>query len=422
MNPLALPRLGRPTLAFFALLLAGCERPEGDALVIATPWPAVERAAIASDYRSSHPSAPPIAWVALAPGDDAPRLIPGLGVDLVLGVPASELDALASDGLLAPVVEGEARPWRVARRLALGLDVNTTLGVAITGPSLADRALASRVALDDPRRDPLTLAWAKARLGSAGWPKGYAELVRTAANARRAGRAGSAPLRVGRGDAAVAPEAEVAGPLDERSTLVRLDGAPPWLEGVAIVRGTSRSDEARAFLTFLADRGQAEPVPDDAPAPDPVADSLLADLLGATLVDAQDELWAAADALDRAGHPEPFEGFLNVPPPWPPTSVEKLRERPEADELLDALAREITSDHDARAWLLQTWDRPERPVDGTWLVDAASATGGRLAREPRFRAWLRAEWTAWARQHYRRIAREASKASPTAGSESEAGR
>ena len=38
-------------------------------------------------------------------------------------------------------------------------------------------------------------------------------------------------------------------------------------------------------------------------AADPDSESLVADLLGATLVDAQDELWAAWDALERAGHP-----------------------------------------------------------------------------------------------------------------------
>ena len=36
---------------------------------------------------------------------------------------------------------------------------------------------------------------------------------------------------------------------------------------------------------------------------------------------------------------------------------------------------------------------------------AAGAAEGRLAREPRFRAWLRGEWTAWTRQLYRRVAR-----------------
>jgi hypothetical protein len=401
MNASPTPRLGRLHLALVATLALGCERPEGDALVIATPWSSSQRAAIEADYRKADPSTPAIAWLPLAPGDDASRIVPG--VDLVLGVPASDLDAL--DGLLAPISDGDRRPWRVARRLTLGLAVDTTL----EHPSLADRSLASRVALDDPRRDPISLAWAKARLSSLGWPKGYAELVRKATNARRIGRAGSARLRVSRGEAAVAPAADVVGPLDEKTALVGLDGAPPWLEGAALVGASPRINEARAFVAFLANRGQAEPVPDDFPAPEPVADGLLADLLGATLVDAQDELWAAAEALDHSGHPDPFEGYLDDPPPWPPTSVQKLRRRAEADELLDALAREIGANGDARAWLLRTWDSPERKIDGAWLRELARAAGS-LAQEPRFRTWLRAEWTAWARQHYRRIAREAGKA------------
>ena len=38
-------------------------------------------------------------------------------------------------------------------------------------------------------------------------------------------------------------------------------------------------------------------------------------------------------------------------------------------------------------------------------------TAGSL-REPRFRAWLRAEWTAWARQRYRRVAKRRSRTGP----------
>ena len=42
---------------------------------------------------------------------------------------------------------------------------------------------------------------------------------------------------------------------------------------------------------------------------------------------------------------------------------------------------------------------------GPCLAELAGAADGRLAREPRFRAWLRGEWTAWTRQLYRRVAR-----------------
>ena len=244
---------------------------------------------------------------------------------------------------------------------------------------------------------------------------GFADLVRTAAKARRVGRAGSARLNVTRGDAVVAPAADVVGPLDEKTALVRLEGAPPWLEGVAIIAESRRIDDAHAFVAFLANRGQAEPVPDDAPAAESLVDDLLADLLadllGATLVDAQDELWAAAGAVERTNPsgilPRGLPG--RSPALAPPASVQKLRRRPEADELLGALAREISANGDARAWLLRSWDSPEQKIDGAWLRDLARAAGG-LAQEPRFRTWLRGEWTAWARQHYRRIAREAGKA------------
>jgi hypothetical protein len=75
--------------------------------------------------------------------------------------------------------------------------------------------------------------------------------------------------------------------------------------------------------------------------------------------------------------------------------------------LLETLAAQVAPDADVRAWLLRSWLAPGRPVDGRLLDELASAEGGRLVREPRFRAWLRAEWTAWARQRYRRIARVA---------------
>ena len=63
---------------------------------------------------------------------------------------------------------------------------------------------------------------------------------------------------------------------------------------------------------------------------------MVADLLGATLVDAQDELWAAWASLERAGYPEPALEWLTEPPPWPPASVAKyLRRDGETGDVLD---------------------------------------------------------------------------------------
>ena len=75
--------------------------------------------------------------------------------------------------------------------------------------------------------------------------------------------------------------------------------------------------------------------------------------------------------------------------------------------LLETLCRQLAPDADVRAWLLRSWIAPGRLVDGGLLAELAGADDGRLVREPRFRAWLRSEWTAWARQRYRRVARVA---------------
>ena len=132
---------------------------------------------------------------------------------------------------------------------------------------------------------------------------------------------------------------------------------------------------------------------------------MLADLLGATLVDAQDELWDAWEALERAGHPERAERWMTQAPPWPPASVEIILREDASSALPETLASQLAPDADVRAWLLQSWLRPTRLIDGAWLEELAGGAGGRLVREPRFRAWLRAEWRAWARQRYRRVAR-----------------
>ena len=414
----ARPSSGRlaPRLAILlvGLALAGCDRPEGHALVVATPWPEGDRRAIEEDYRLAAPQGVGIAWIALAPGDDPARLLPGLGIDVVLGVPAAALDQLATAGALEPV-DPEAttgRPWRVARRASLGLAVAEGSGIA--GPTLLGGDRSDRVALDDPRLDPVSLAWAKSRIDGPGrWGPGYAELVATAARSVRIGPAGSAAMRVAGGVASAAPTIGTAGSLDERTSLIPVAGAGPVVEGVAIVRGAPRSAEARELLTALAARGEATPVDDSISEVDPVAviaDSLLADLLGSTLVDAQDELWEAEAALESTGRPPLLVGYLADSPPWPPTSVAKLQDDPARLALVDTLARELVPDAEARKWVRGSWERPSRSIDAAWLREVAGAAGGTLAAEPRFRAWLRGEWTAWARQHYRRIAREAKKA------------
>ncbi len=190
-----------------------------------------------------------------------------------------------------------------------------------------------------------------------------------------------------------------------------IPNAAGWLEGAAILAGSGHQELARSFLRFLKE--QQQPAPDSdlsSEASDP--DGLLADLLGATLVDAQDELWAAWKALEEAGHPRRAEGWMTQAPPWPPASVAKLGQRDPTGSLMATLAEQLAPDPPTRAWLLRSWLESERPINGRWLDELSRAVDGRLVRESRFRAWLRAEWTAWARQRYRRVARTAKGPTP----------
>jgi hypothetical protein len=73
--------------------------------------------------------------------------------------------------------------------------------------------------------------------------------------------------------------------------------------------------------------------------------------------------------------------------------------------MMETLASEIAPDVTARVELLRSWLAPSSLIDRRVLARLAGLADGRLASEPRFRAWLKAEWTVWARQRYRRVAR-----------------
>ncbi|HMB08070.1 MAG TPA: hypothetical protein VKP69_30615 [Isosphaeraceae bacterium] len=407
-----------------SLVLFGCARVGGEDLVIASSWPESERAALEAGFRRRVATSPGaghgpvrIGWVLLSPGDDLARVARRRGsVDLVLGGPASSYRRLERAGRLIPAGREGQPAWLVSRRSPIGLAMGPR--AARAGTPAAGSAPAPRpdaLTFDDPRQDPVSLAWAKGQLGAGTWAEGYARLVRGAGSPRRIGRqAGAALAAVERGEAALAPALPPRG-ADRRARLGFLpdDDAPEWVEGVALVRGGRHPGRAREFLGFLAGRGQAQPPPAGAPGA-PEADALLAELLGATLVDAQDELWAARATLAASGHPGRAERWMTEPPPWPPASVATiLQRRDDPLALLNTLAEEIAPEADVRGWLVRSWLRTARPIDGALLEELATAADGRLAREPRVRAWLRAEWTAWARQRYRRVARLAG-AAPTA--------
>jgi len=393
------PRRRLPALAALAAFgLVGCLDDRGenrDAFRIASPWPCETRAALAREFAEWLRGRPDvsvearsISWVAAETGPD---VLAASRADLLLGGPSSAFQRLAADGRLEPLADDAPRPyWVAARRERAGLT---------PGPSPR-----GRLALDDPRVDPATRAWC---LGAKDgpWPARYAELATAygEAAAPAGWRVGSAAAAVERGRAGrtLGPTAETDGEIVELA------------EGAAIPVGSRRPKAARAFLKFLAETRGAAPGPAFASQAEvraaAEADGLAADLLGATLVDAQPELRAATAAVREAGSPEWAVGLLTQLPPWPPASVEELlaKEGEAGLALVEALIGQVAPDPSLRPWLSRSWLRPRRAVDPGLLAEVAAAEGGRLAREPRFRSWLRAEWTQWARQRYRWVARRA---------------
>ena len=382
-----------------AAMNSGCEPLSPDGLIIATSWPSSDRARIESEFagwleRYPRPSAGGnvrIDWLILSAGDDleavAARRRPP---DVLLGGPARSYARLARGKRLAPLPIEGGPPWALARKSAIRL-------VSRSGGD-PDRG----IAFDDPRIDPVSLGWAEAQLEDKGFPEGYARLVRDAGDRRRIGRtAGSASAAIGRGEADRAVQLV---PADRASAGA---GSIPYPEGVAIAADGRHPEHARLFVEFLAETERAGPMPTGERSASSDELGLLADLLGATLVDSQDELWAAWAALGRAGSPAGPLRWMTEPPPWPPASIAKLLER-EGEEpmaMVETLAGQLATDPAAHAWLLSNWLSSPRPIDRRVLEELARAAEGRLCREPRFREWLRAEWTAWARQRYRRVQR-----------------
>lgn len=394
-------------LGFLCLVVAitGCEPLARNHLIVATAWSRADRGRIDEEFASwqqRHQTSPGegpirIDWVVLAPDDDLERLPGGRSSpDVLLGGDARAYRRLARAGRLAPLPIDDSPSWAVAREAMIRL-VSSSSGKGRSSSPGAGRA----VAFDDPRNDPISLAWAVSLL-AADFKEGYSGLVRAAGSRRRIGRRpGSAAAAIERGEA------------DEGIALVdgaRDAGGPTgirWPEGVAILaEGRHRVESAR-FLRFLAetDRAGRAPVEPDVEKTD--VSVLVSELLGATLVDAQDELCAAWAALDRAGSPPGPRRALTEPPPWPPASIAKILERrgDQAMTMIETLAGQLTTDPGARAWLVSSWLSPPRVTDVGVLEELIRAADGRLMREPRFRNWLRAEWTAWARQRYRRVLR-----------------
>ncbi|MFI5455591.1 MAG: hypothetical protein ACHRXM_09080 [Isosphaerales bacterium] len=371
---------GRPILAAGLLALAtaftsfgGCDRPSPARMLVATSWPAIDRRRLESEFQgwvaASHGHLEHrrirLEWLILEPDDDLVRLVQRRGQpDVLLGGSASSFARLARLDQLAPI----------------------------------DRA-GSALLCVDPHGDAISLDWAISGLDHGRWREGYARLVQAAGSGRRISlHSGLASDDQGHN------EAGRAGTLFE----------PPFptrrIEFAAIPRTARNQESARGFLRFLAETQRVVPARAAAEivaGVDPDAESMVADLFGATLFGAQDELWDAWALLERARDRDRALEWLTEPPPWPPASVAKYlrRDGEKAMSLIQTLAAELAPEPAARAWLLRSWLSPPRTVDDQLLVELAHAEEGRLGHEPRFRAWLREEWTAWARQRYRRVAR-----------------
>ncbi len=242
------------------------------------------------------------------------------------------------------------------------------------------------------------------------WRKGYARLVQTAATSRRFQRA----------EPTLVSSTVLGGRPDRDPGASHPAATAPSFAGAAILRAAPNQELAQGFLRFLIETEGALPAasPNESNAQEDTS-ALIADLLGATLVDAQDELWTAWRALENLDDREQVIAWLTEPPPWPPASVGKYlgMEEERAMSLVETLATEVAPEAPARAWLLRSWLAPGRAVDLPLLSELTQAADGRLYREPRFRAWLRDEWTAWARQRYRRVARKAAALSRRAANE-----
>ena len=171
----------------------------------------------------------------------------------------------------------------------------------------------------------------------------------------------------------------------------------PIREGVSLVISSTRGALALRFLNAIGATKSAGP-----------SASLLPTLLAATLTDSYDELREARAILHANGDPPRSFAWMTEAPPWPPASITRMRTRPDGMALIKTLAGQIAPDKTSLTWLLNAFERVPKPIDGGSLRELDEAVGGRLAADPRFRAWLGSEWAAWASQRYRRVGRNLS--------------
>lgn len=418
-----------------ATAAVGCTRltPEPSSLAIATSWTPEEIAVLPAQL-----SAPesPIRWVRSDTGD---RFLQQLverradSLDMVLGGSEQLHEALARRGLVERIPPSTAsdQDWSIARRTPLGF-LARLAALKQLGVEEADvaKVWASPEGWNltiglDPRADGPTYAHALAVLQRGEWLAGYAELVRAAGNSRRIAstrQQSESELTRGVATIGITTQSRASG-LSEISPALTFIPFPTseivnWIEGISVVLGTPRRVNAEQWARTLMGLTPASATDSSLKDPPPApmsgsAHELLRDLLGAVLVESHEELRRGWESVIRAGRPRQPEAWLTEPPPWPPASVRRLIDDPQREAWVLTLAEQIVPDDRAQVWLLSNWERSNRVVDGSLLNELSEAVDGRLVREPRFRSWLRGEWTAWARQRYRRVARLLESSAPS---------
>lgn len=390
------------TAPLIALGPAGCSGERADAagsLRVATPWPRSVRDGLEREFAERlGADQAPVVWIAVPEGTRLDRFLRRAArlPDVLLGGLADDYARLAAVGLLEGLSNGVARPyWWEIRQTAVEL---------VKRPERKPR-----MALGDPRVDPFARAWSLNWFDQMRWTFAYAALIGWYGGVSPAAGWGSSSARAafdqGRADETVLEDAAA----EERG--LEFVGGPKILEAAAIRAGSPRAPLARDFLKFVVERTRATlgPVVDGDLMAAVDARDLLVDLLGATLVDAGDELRIASEVVHKTRSGRWAGPLLHQFPPWPPASVGKLlaKSGDAGLELVETLVGQIAPEAGQRLWLTQSWLKPSEPIRRATLEEIARAEGGRLTREPRFRAWLRAEWTQWARQRYRWVARMA---------------
>lgn len=174
----------------------------------------------------------------------------------------------------------------------------------------------------------------------------------------------------------------------------RNDPASATIEGVSLAARSSHRVQAKKFLEAIGESNPATPAP-----------TFLPELLSAALFDSAAELREARRMLRERGDPARAFAWMLEAPPWPPASISRMKAKLEGASLVETLVGQIAIDSSSRKWLIEAFNRTPSPIDGAFLRELDEVENGRLASDPRFRSWLRAEWSSWTSQRYRRIAR-----------------